>query len=116
MDRKKIEGIRMHANDVMECPVCKCDYLHHQTVEVYSRAAFDSEDGICVQAFPSMELHVDRDISRNPSTRRDGIRIYFTCEDCHHDPDNCPPPYEMLIYQHKGRTYIDTIYYVESHS
>lgn len=113
---KKIDGIRLVDGDVMACPVCACEKLHHQSVEVFSRAHLESLDGICVQVLPGASVHANRSIEGNPSSRRDGIRIYFHCEWCHHDLQDCPPPYEMLIYQHKGCTYIETMCYVENRS
>ena len=36
--------------------------------------------------------------------------------DGNHVTDNSPPPYEILIVQHKGNTVIDTFYYLEDKS
>ena len=36
----------------------------------------------------------------NPSVRRDGIRLYFTCEDC--------DGFMLVLYQHKGNTFVYT--------
>ena len=53
----------------------------------------------------------------NPSYRRGGIRIYFTCEGCGNTLQGDDlPPYELLIYQHKGRTFFETVYYIEDNS
>lgn len=100
---------RISENGGLECPNCKCDNTHIDIVEVYTQR-------ICAQVFPSSEVNVRRDATENPSTYEEGIRIYFTCECCHDTQNVDPPKYELLIYQHKGRTYFETLYYVESTS
>ena len=54
----------------------------------------------------------------NPSSRRDGMRMFFTCEGCHGSEDKSknPPMFELLIYQHKGVTIFETVYYIEDKS
>jgi len=46
------------------------------------------------------QVKVDTDISKNPSKRRDGIRIAFECE-------ACGPVQPLVIYQHKGETFVE---------
>ncbi len=46
-------------------------------------------------------------------SRGDGVRIYFKCVNCHEDRSNMPPEFELLIYQHKGNTIFETVYYKE---
>jgi hypothetical protein len=51
----------------------------------------------------------------NPSYRRNGIRIYFSCESCCSD-DSDHPRFSVTIVQHKGRTFFEAQYYVEDKS
>jgi len=79
-------------NEVLKCPSCGTDegYLHHHGVTVYDR----HEDG------PVTVTTVNGGAAgENPSSRRDGIAIRFTCE-------LCPAELELTIAQHKGRTYL----------
>lgn len=81
------------------CPNCGNQNLHHENVEVLERNREDDRYGIHVFVDGEKVL-VDSDAStRNPSRRRDGIRISFWCE-------HCPFPSSLLIYQHKGETFI----------
>jgi predicted GIY-YIG superfamily endonuclease len=101
--------------DVLLCPNCGYYFTHTSNVEVYDRR---TEDGYCwrhVVSGTKVKSSVDgRD---NPSPRREGIRIYFSCESCHADDgSNYPPPFELLIYQHKGQTFFKTVHYIEDNS
>lgn len=84
-------------DDVLHCPQCQHNYLHHKHICVYERKKEDSPateitiDGLTVQIDPSSDY--------NPSARRNGIAIAFGCENCDF--------YEYLtIAQHKGQTFI----------
>ena len=107
---------------VLACPHCLYSYTHQQKVEVFIR---DDDD----YQVPGIKTTIDNqittvskdDMKTNPSTRRDGIRIYYMCESCHAFDDGFgsgsnPPLYELLIYQHKGQTFFDTVYYIEDES
>jgi hypothetical protein len=45
------------------------------------------------------KLSIDQD-GVNPSARRDGIRVFFVCENCGKDS-------ALTIVQHKGETYVE---------
>lgn len=84
----------------LRCPRCDSAYLHHEGVTVYDRKE-DARSviettvrGGKVSVVPSAP-GVD-----NPSSRRDGIAVLFSCEGCGDDP------IEMTIAQHKGTTEI----------
>jgi hypothetical protein len=72
------------------CPCCRATdgYLHHHGVTVYSR----EEDGVATVTTINGGI-----AGENPSDRRDGIAIRFTCE-------LCPADIELTIAQHKGHT------------
>ena len=82
--------------DVLTCPHCRGDYLHHGQVTVYDR----SEDAprltkIEVRDRTANITNVDNKNSGNPSDRRDGVAVRFWCDHC----DNVS---ELTIAQHKG--------------
>jgi hypothetical protein len=77
--------------------------LHHGTVEIFER----EEDGPVLQlsvtdgvVTPSFGKSAD---AANPSARRDGVRIKFSCEICGADDDDDDPIY-LELAQHKGQT------------
>lgn len=86
--------------DVLRCPCCDGNYLHHGKVEVFDRHEDATatthvvvNGGITkVGSRPSKELN-------NPSGRRHGLRITHWCEFCSNSVDLC-------IAQHKGVTFI----------
>lgn len=84
----------------MVCPRCGSDYLHHQSVTLFDRsedAQFVSETTVsCGEA--KMKI-VNSSASRNPSARRQGLEIVFTCEECEEGQT-----LSLFISQHKGQT------------
>lgn len=82
------------------CPCCGGNYLHHAKVEVFER---DEDASVGTHAtFANGAAKLDGDISGNPSRRRGGIAIHFTCEQCPAEP-------VLYISQHKGCTLLDFI-------
>lgn len=79
--------------DWLKCPDCKESYLHQGKVEVFNRIEDDTHGTHCV--VERDEVIVDRDISGNPSSRRQGILISFYCE-------VCEKVRKLSIVQHKG--------------
>lgn len=66
----------------LTCPKCGNDNMHQETVEVVMRDKFEDCDAtrtICARGPPSVTRVKDEDIEE---TRRDFIRIAFSCEDC----------------------------------
>ena len=97
------------------CPVCKDEHTHHERVEVFARQE-DEETGTHT-TIVGASVKVDKDMRNNPSRRRHGVRVYFTCEQCHHELDgDSPPMFQLLIIQHKGHTLLETVYYIEDKS
>ena len=83
------------------CPRCGGSHLHQGEVVVYSR----DEDAAQVRrtVVTPLVTKVTIDPGRgNPSSRRDGLTISFSCEGCGGDGDGR----ELLltIAQHKGET------------
>jgi len=103
-------GIGVH--DLLLCPVCLKNYpdgrgvwLHQEGVEGFFREE-DSDKGIHgyiadTGSFLAVDENCGRN-ARNPSSRRDGLIIYFSCE-------WCSPLYtfELRIAQHKGVTMME---------
>lgn len=84
----------------LECPSCHEDYsyLHHETVEIFNPVQEDAKDGLHIKVL-NEEMHVDRALNGNPSSRRHGLTISFFCE-------TCPARPVLCLVQHKGCTYI----------
>jgi hypothetical protein len=91
-----------HNNDENEgellCPSCGLRYLHHEVIEIYERSE-DEEEGLHVTVERGKTLKADTCLKGNPSNRRHGLTIEFSCEGCAHRP-------KLSISQHKGETYI----------
>lgn len=86
----------MIEENVLTCPHCSSEYLHQVSAEVFFRDHEDSEKGNAYFIATNQLFQIA--MKNNPSTRRDGIRIHFTCE-------GCPTPSSLEIVQHKGITY-----------
>lgn len=94
-------------NDVLKdyevsvgCAHCSGGMLHQEQVEIYRVEDEDSPVQKRVVCDRSNNVLIDKNAprshSRNPSPRRDGVRIVFNCE-------NCGGFTNLLIFQHKGR-------------
>lgn len=102
MKRKKPPKFESHPNSypIMLCPQCDGNYLHHLTVEVFSRSREDSEEGLHILV-EGNTFRANTDMIGNPSGRRNGLKIGFSCETCEFKT-------EMIIQQHKGQTFVHT--------
>ncbi len=80
------------------CSHCSDTHLHQFRVETFERNE-DSDDGIHT-TIESMKTVVDNNLSGNPSTRRQGLKIMFRCEQCNETST-------LRIYQHKGQTFFE---------
>ena len=85
----------------LACPKCGGPNLHHGDVTVYSRVEDETNTTVT-----TVEGNGDVLVSQsksgkcgNPSLRRDGLRIGFSCEGCGELQDLC-------IVQHKGTTFM----------
>ncbi len=82
----------------LECPGCGNNDLHHECIEVFDRSE-DEPKGLHVTVNGG-SVNVDTDLKGNPSARRHGLAIHFSCEHCKAKP-------VLTIAQHKGKTYVD---------
>ncbi len=93
--------------DMVCCPSCQEPLLHQNEVEVFDRDE-DAREGQHVhitnrdapmnESTPT-QVTVDTKLVGNPSIRRQGIAITLWCE-------SCQGRSTLLIYQHKGCTYM----------
>ena len=92
------EGIQ----DTLACPACGGGNLHHGMVTVYSRGEDALKTDITsVRASGAvLTLKLDSHETENPSPRRHGMAVKFTCETC----DALPV---LTLFQHKGSTYVE---------
>lgn len=101
----------------LACPSCKNHdgMTHHEHVEVYIRHGDSWHAPGTRYSINRRTVVTDADMTNNPSYRRDGIRIYFSCENCGAGQEDMPYN-EILISQHKGNTLISVVYYIEDKS
>jgi len=81
------------------CSHCGFNYIYHTKTEVFEREGEDVPKGIHV-IIGANDVKIKKDMKGNPSPRRDGIKIYLSCE-------NCDKITVLTIVQHKGNTYLD---------
>ncbi|WP_157354272.1 hypothetical protein [Aromatoleum toluclasticum] len=86
------------SGSLLECPSCGGNHLHHGRVEIFERVE-DQGTGIHVSVVDGTYA-VDNDLTSNPSSRRHGLSIHFTCEHCDATP-------VLTLAQHKGNTWVD---------
>ena len=82
------------------CPACGNAFLHHESVEVFERTE-DADHGLHVTVSGG-KSEADTNLAGNPSSRRHGLFVRFSCETC----DAVPI---LTIRQHKGSTVIDFV-------
>lgn len=93
----------MAINDLnqLQCAGCGFEYTHCESIEIFHQVDDTSKkNGVHITVKGLAELKIDRDISRNPSARRDGVRMTFSCE-------NCDVLSVLTIAQHKGNTFVE---------
>lgn len=82
----------------LRCPLCKGEHIHHGRVDVFERCE-DADAGTHVGVLGG-EVRVSTMLAGNPSARRNGLTVAFTCENCHGSS-------VLSLAQHKGVTYLD---------
>jgi hypothetical protein len=81
------------------CPSCGGGCLHHEAVDIFERAE-DAAFVLHTTASDTVTTKVEAaDASENPSPRRNGLFITFSCEECSATPI-------LDLRQHKGVTYL----------
>ena len=81
----------------LRCPRCEQEYLHQGAVSVFSRW----EDAVSRRTVvsPCDGLITQSLTENNPSARRQGLEIEFSCE-------HCGDGLRLAITQHKGLTFV----------
>lgn len=91
---------RYHDAELL-CPRCGESNLHHHTITVFDRNEDAAEVLRTTVAYKKTTSEVVADKgSGNPSNRRDGLTISFSCEHCEEST------FLLSVYQHKGSTYM----------
>lgn len=88
-------------NHLVGCTNCGGEYLHQYETQVYNRRQEDLGGLLTVVRTNAVTTNSIDDMTANPSSRRDGIRIMLSCEDCEGLT-------ELTIVQHKGQTFLST--------
>lgn len=81
---------------VLCCPKCGGEFLRHFRTVVCEPSREDSDEGT-EAVINSVGLTCAHRITKNPSPRRNGIRIFFSCENCGATP-------QLLLAQDKGNS------------
>jgi hypothetical protein len=88
--------------NLITCPSCKDSYTRNMGVECISRYSEDAKLGTRV-TIRGHRVFFENDAERgNPSERRDGVVLRFSCE------SGCDD-FILTFAQHKGITYVDCI-------
>ena len=96
------------------CPSCGGSNLHQMAVHVWERHTEDAAQGTytCADGKAS-RVELNAAMAGNPSRRRDGLTIEFSCESCNgypvgaeRNPADSQPNQCLHIVQHKGTTYL----------
>jgi hypothetical protein len=95
--------MKIEPDTVLACPACGNENLHQTRIEVFTRRGEDATEGVHVAVAHDVGAPVTMDVNLddNPSRRRDGILVHFTCEHCFALPI-------LSIAQHKGFTLLDS--------
>lgn len=92
------------STDLLVCPRCGFDHMHHQEVERWDRSEDARIETHILAGYGHAQVQVEEESGRNPSSRRSGLIIRFECEGCGGGPDD---RIELSIAQHKGQTEIE---------
>lgn len=94
--------INLTTKPALECAHCGNDYTHLEGFAWYRR---EEDDGVCSVAMSGktgIPATIVMDNKYNPSPRRDGMHIIYSCE-------SCGELSSLAIAQHKGQTHVGTV-------
>lgn len=102
--------IKIDDFEALICPHCRCNNLHHDAVEVWSRDHEDGEANLFSiggyevktnhgSAVVPVSMTFRKVDERTAPGRRDCLDIHFWCEQCDTKPT-------LRILQHKGSTIV----------
>jgi hypothetical protein len=95
--KKAVSYAEGMGGDDIACPNCGNGYLHQGTVHVFHRAKEDADSERIIIEGDKVKLDDAGSNDANPSARRQGLVVDFTCEHCNAHPQLC-------LAQHKGAT------------
>ena len=99
MQPLKFDDAMMVANgSILECPACGGENLHQERVDSWFREE-DATHGVHTSAMKDGGCFVSPELHGNPSARRDGLTIAFSCEGCDRISS-------LAVVQHKGLTLV----------
>ena len=98
MTRVRFDSDTFVGDDVLLCPACGGNNLHQDQVDVWQRPIEDGQQMHSIVGECMTTVGIGG--AGNPSNRRDGLTIQFSCEHCPADP-------VLAIWQHKGNTYME---------
>lgn len=97
--------MRLGDDHELMCPGCGSEHLHHEAVTVFSR--YEDQDTVALTTITpatreqsSITTVETTDGHGNPSGRRHGLRIRFSCE-------GCGGVFGLTMAQHKGQTFVE---------
>jgi len=99
MSTIKFDGMCDDLGQGLLCPSCGGGYLHHEAIDIFERPE-DADVILHTTAGDTVTSKLEpADRSENPSPRRHGLFITFSCEGCDATPI-------LDIHQHKGGTFL----------
>lgn len=105
-------------NDGQLTPSAGNGNLHQAGVHIFRRREDEKKGTVVYVGHEKVLTEFSGDVkTNNPSFRRQGMLIEFSCELCHFDKDNfdegldvdidaAKDPFYLSIFQHKGTTYL----------
>jgi hypothetical protein len=117
LNRETLKKLEVHKNNkgksipkfeidyglpVLKCPICDGVNLHQKTTSIFNRKE-DEDTGVFIMIDGVNATAIDSKL--NPSPRRQGLKIGFTCEECSVDDEDVVA--HLNIYQHKGNTHVN---------
>jgi len=94
---------RIHQDGMLLCPVCGpggYGYIHQGVVKNYARGEDDERVVVTTIDGVQSQVGIEASTNANPSSRRQGLTIQFSCETCG------ATDLELAIAQHKGQTFV----------
>lgn len=109
-----VETIGIDTDDLegaigLKCPRCGFDYLRHIGVIVYDRATEDDARVNETTVHNGIAELLVTNGEHNPSDRRSGLAVRFSCEGCSDNPQDENEEtvlIELTLSQHKGSEFI----------
>ena len=91
-------------HQVMNCPICNCEFTHITEVSTFSRKEDEKihlETNINLKD-KKINTNVVEGHGNNPSGRRNGLILHGHCE------EGCK--FDIEMYQHKGNTFFNSFF------